>query len=481
LSRRARAASVMLIWRAQARTTRHVMIRKGRTENTSVGSTSGHGIQVYTGEGYTAMSSRDDFRPEPAIDLLGQVIRAASTGRVLDLHATAISDLTPVTDRAIPDRHLEFQRIDLSSVANRLVEVENDLAAMVPGVGLRLSFSADLDTWRVIRSDGTDVMFAMPRCNLALRASTENGDGRHSITITLHNADPGCPWDERFCDMFIKRAKRAASLARDLPDAPNHPPGSYPLVIDYALAKGLAHEAFGHAAEADSYRSSVLAREGKFRAGDEVGASHVSIIDEPIPGDHAWQPFSANGLRRDRVVIVEKGKLVDGLSDPWSAAPGGVRLTGAARAESFRNAPVPRMSNIRIEIDGAAPAPGEFEDYTPERVRDLLATSGVFRKHREVVFLSGYNGGQVNTATGDFVFNCKAIYRLSEKGTVLFRPAIFSGSMFGALRSIREAFGPLRLDAVGFCGKWGQTVPSSGGSHYFLMLDPDRTVRLGGS
>ncbi len=52
--------------------------------------------------------------------------------------------------------------------------------------------------------------------------------------------------------------------------------------------------------------------------------------------------------------------------------------------------------------------------------------------------------------------------------------------MFGALHSVREAFGPLQLDALGYCGKWGQSVPSSGGSHYFLVLDPHPGVRLGG-
>ena len=97
-----------------------------------------------------------------------------------------------------------------------------------------------------------------------------------------------------------------------------------------------------------------------------------------------------------------------------------------------------------------------------------------------MVFLSGYSGGQVNPATGDFVFNCKAIYVLTRSGVTLHKPAIFSGSMFGALQSIREGFGPLVVDAIGTCGKWGQSVPSSGGSHYFLALDPDPSVRLGG-
>jgi TldD protein len=252
-------------------------------------------------------------------------------------------------------------------------------------------------------------------------------------------------------------------------------------VIDYALAKGLAHEAFGHAAEADGFRSSVLAREGRLMVGRIVGADHVSIIDEAIAGDHAWQPYSANAVPRGRVTIVDHGHLREGLTDLFSAREVDASLTGAGRAESFRDAPLPRMSNIRIEADGARSAPGEFEDYTPERVRDLLAADGVFRRHPEIAYLSGYSGGQVNTVIGEFVFQCRAIWRLSRNGVELFRPAAFAGSMFGALGSIREAYGPLRLDALGWCGKWGQSVPSSGGSHWFLVLDPTEDVRLGGS
>ena len=81
---------------------------------------------------------------------------------------------------------------------------------------------------------------------------------------------------------------------------------------------------------------------------------------------------------------MKNGHLVEGLSDLWSAEAGGVRLTGAARAESFHLAPQPRMSNIRIEVDDPLPAPGEFEDYGPEEVRDLLASGRRFRRHPQV-------------------------------------------------------------------------------------------------
>ncbi len=480
LMRRAAGCGVRVIWRAQVRDVQRVEVRAGKTEAMSRSTSSGHGVQVFTEEGRTAFASRDDFEETEALRLLDRAKRAAEDAVTIGAQRTDIPDLPRTVGRAVPPTVDAFARVDLRSVANRLAEIEAELATHAERVTLHLSYASDLDAWRVRRSDGTDVLFAMPRCVLRVGATTAAGRSHHSVGVSVSGPDPMLPWDEKLVGKLLQRAERAVRLAHELPDAPAHASGSYPIVMDYALAKGLAHEAFGHAAEADGFRSSVLASNGRFRVGEPVGPSHLRIVDEPLQGDHAWQPFSANGLRRDRAVIVDHGRLADALSDPWSAHRSGVRLIDAGRAESFRHVPLPRMTNIRIELDDPFPAPGEFEEYGPEEVRDLLESAGLFRRHAKIAFLSGYGGGQVNTATGDFVFNCKSIYALSRDRIVLHRPAIFAGSMFGALLSVREAFGPLRLDAIGTCGKWGQSVPSSGGSHYFVVLDPHPTVRLGG-
>ncbi len=479
LSRSARARGVDLIWRAQARRLASVVLRSGRVEDAATSTVSGHGIQVVTEEGRTALGSRDDFGDAPAIELLGRTIDAAAGAESLGVAKGVATPLTPTRARAVPDGVGAFDAVDLAAAGRRLVDLARTIESSVPGIKASLSYQTDLDAWRIVRSDGTDVLFAMPRCVLRMSASSA-GDARHTVGASIAAPKPSLIDDARVLETFLKRATTAARLASALPEAQAHPAGSFPLVIDYALAKGLAHEAFGHAAEADGFRSSILAKDGRFRAGDPVGASHVSIIDEPQRGDHAWQPYSATGEARERATIVDHGRLADALTDPWSQLHAGTRLTNADRAESFRSAPLPRMSNIRIEVDAPLPAPGAFEDYGPDEVRDLLAGAGVLDRHPRVVFLSGYSGGQVNPAIGEFVFNCKCIYVLSRDGVALHKPAIFSGSMFGALHAIREAFGPLLLDAIGTCGKWGQSVPSSGGSHYFVVLDPEPSVRLGG-
>ncbi len=481
IAARAARAGVLAIWRAQVRSVLRVTVREGRTEESASGVFAGHGVQVRTAEGRMALASRDGLDPGPALGLLDRAAAAARGSGPLGVAEAADAELPVAVGRSVPAGIEAFDETEPPKVAARLAEIEREIAAAEPGVRLRLSWLQDLDAWRVLRSDGTDVLYAMPRSVLRVAATTGGDRSRHSIGAAIAGPDPRIPWDERSVALFLRRAVAAARLARELPDAPVHPAGAHPLVIDYTLAKGLAHEAFGHAAEADGFRSSVLARDGRFRAGERVAADRVSIVDEPIPGDHAWQPYGPNGLPRERATIVDRGVLADALADPWSAAAAGVTAKGSERAESYRSAPLPRMSNIRIEIAGALPAPGAFEDYGAAELRDLLSSAGVFRRHASVSWLTGYTGGQANSATGDFVFQCKAIRRIGREREVLCKPAIFSGSMFGALGAVREAFGPLLLDAIGTCGKWGQSVPSSGGSHFFLVLDPHPSFRLGGS
>ena len=154
-------------------------------------------------------------------------------------------------------------------------------------------------------------------------------------------------------------------------------------------------------------------------------------------------------------------------SSPWIAVAGTHTVT--AVVDDVNRFAESNESNNRYPASGTVSL--------TFRKRDALKIVGQRVRYHP----SGYSGGQVNPTSGDFVFNCRAIYTLDRQGVALHKPAIFSGSMFGALGALRETFGPLKLDALGYCGKWGQSVPSSGGSHYFLFLEPDERVRLGGS
>src|SRR5207302_4694640 len=99
------------------------------------------------------------------------------------------------------------------------------------------------------------------------------------VGAAVSGADAGVLWGAESRTRMEKRSARAAALARELLDAEAAPAGHYKIVMDYALAKGLAHEAFGHAAETDGMTTSILGRDGKMRLGETLAAAHVTITD----------------------------------------------------------------------------------------------------------------------------------------------------------------------------------------------------------
>jgi TldD protein len=217
--------------------------------------------------------------------------------------------------------------------------------------------------------------------------------------------------------------------------------------------------------------------------GEQMAASRVTIIDGPVLGDYAYQPVSANGMPRQTVEILKDGILLGGLADLFSAKKVGVPVTGAERIESYRNLPVPRMTNIRISVANPIPFNTRFEMVSPEELREVLLSNGLMKPDESVLYLSGYKGGQVNPKDGDFVFNCACIYALNELDNgqpKLYQPAIFSGKVLSALHSILAGIGPILLDAQGQCGKNGQSVPSSGGANMVVVIDRNENVTIGG-
>jgi TldD protein len=477
----ARKLGVYAIVREQTKRICVVSAQGGRIELLDTAHSGGVGVHVFTDRGFSAFGSSDGFDGDEARTLLQSTAEAAAGAERLGAERDrTIFDAPPLSLHLPDERTDRFDAISLDALKGDLLRAHEEIRAISGEVQVHSTVSVQAEAWRVRRSDGTDASWSVPRLVLHHAVTAEGGGGAVTVRTHLFSPDFGALSQEAAMRLHALRASGAVAKALGLRRAGHFPSGSYPLLIDYALAKGLAHEAFGHAAEADSFRSSVLARNGRFRAGERVGREGVSVVDESVPGDHAYQPISANGFRRERATIVRSGVLHEALADSFSSGPAGVRVTGAERAESYRFPPIPRMSNIRIELEGVDPLPRPFAEMTPEEVRDLAGGAGLFERFPRIVFLSGYTGGQVNPVTGDFVFNSQALYELGPGTVTLYRPGIFRGSLLAALASISRAFGPLQLDAIGTCGKWGQSVPSSGGSHGYVFLEPSPSIGVGG-
>lgn len=468
------------IARIQSKKSLSIQINNGKTEEVNTSTLEGIAVQLFNPRGYMGFAAADEISSEVLNDLFTKASFLAEQSE----HFGGEPNLEIFTIEALRQRieiapEHPFRNQALSDIEQRIQQMNEALNRKDPRLSVRSIFRLIDEEWCIFRTDGTDVRFNIPR-SLIYHVFTAKSENATATTHTnISGTDLGILFNEANLKTLESRSEKALAMALGLLTAPAHPAGHFKMVVDFALAKGLAHEAFGHAAETDHLDSSILGEARRLKIGMEVANPKLSIIDGPLPGDHAYQPISAIGLKRQTVTIVDHGRLTGGLADLFSAASAGVAPTGAERVESFFHLPIARMSNIRIVYDDPLPLDQPFETVTPKDLYQLLVRHQVMLPGDKVLYLSGFQGGQVNPAFGDFVFHCSGIYDLREE-PVLYKPAIFSGKVLSVLKAVSHAIGGLQLDAIGTCGKMGQGVPSCGGSHYFLVIDSDPEIFIGG-
>jgi TldD protein len=252
-------------------------------------------------------------------------------------------------------------------------------------------------------------------------------------------------------------ADKAARRALTLLDAVDAPTGRLPVVVGNAFGGVLLHEAVGHGLEADHIQKDASIYAG--RLGELVAPGFVTAYDDGSR-PNAWgsEGVDDEGTPTRRTTMIEEGRLSSYLYDLLRARKDGVESTGNGRRESFRHVPAPRMTNTFF-------APG---DATSE---ELIA--GVERG----LYAVSFGGGQVEPATGDFVFGVSEGYLIEHgKVTAPVRGATLIGNGLEALRAIDGIAGDLEI-ATGYCGKGGQTVPAGVGQPHVRS----RELTVGGT
>jgi TldD protein len=236
----------------------------------------------------------------------------------------------------------------------------------------------------------------------------------------------------------------AARIAVTMLDGVPAPAGEMPVVVGPAGGGVLFHEACGHGLEADTVGKDASVYRG--RLGERLASTLVTGVDDStVPG--AWGSFALDdeGTPAARTVLFEEGVLLGMLYDRFWAGKDEAVLTANGRRQSYAHLPIPRMTNTSILNGDADP-----DDVVADTDRGLYAKA--------------LGGGQVNPATGDFVFGVTEAY-LIEGGwiTTPVRGANLIGNGIDILAAVDAVAAD--FDArPGTCGKDGQGVPVTTGS-----------------
>ncbi len=236
-------------------------------------------------------------------------------------------------------------------------------------------------------------------------------------------------------------AKEAVRQAVATLGAVDAPAGPQTVVLAPGWSGILLHEAVGHGLEADFIRRKTSLFAGKL--GQQVASDKVTVIDD---GTMANARGSINvddeGNPGQHKVLIEKGVLKGYLYDSLNAKLMGQKSTGSGRRESFRSAPLPRMTNTYL-------APG---DHDPEEI---------VRSVKKGLYCAQFGGGQVDITNGNFVFEVSEAYLIEDgKITAPVKGATLIGVGPEALKNVSMVGCDPAVDpGIGTCGKDGQSVP----------------------
>ncbi len=234
-------------------------------------------------------------------------------------------------------------------------------------------------------------------------------------------------------------ASGAARQAITKLDARPAPSGDLPVVLAGGSGGILFHEACGHGLEADAIlkRSSVYAG----RLGQQVASPLVTLVDDgTVEGEWGYLALDDEGRPGSRNVLIENGVLTDYMWDHLRARKEGRVSSGNGRRQSYQHLPMVRMTNTYL-LEGDADAE-EIIAQTPRGV-----------------YVAQLGGGQVNTATGDFVFGMTAAFMI-ENGriTTPLRDCNLIGNGPDVLQRVDAVASDFSM-TPGTCGKDGQSVP----------------------
>jgi TldD protein len=239
-------------------------------------------------------------------------------------------------------------------------------------------------------------------------------------------------------------ARRAAQRALTKLKARPAPSGTMPVVIKRGSGGVLFHEACGHGLEAD-----LVAKGGsvyKGRAGELVASPLITLVDDgTMSGEWGAIAIDDEGHAAQRNVLIEDGVLTDYMWDFLRSRAEGRPSTGNGRRQSYQHLPMVRMTNTFVMNGTTDP-----ED--------------IVRDTERGVYVAQLGGGQVNTASGDFVFGMTEAY-LIEDGEIT--EPLREGNLIGngpdVLRSIDVLGNDFAMGSPGTCGKDGQGVPVGDG------------------
>lgn len=411
----------------------------GRIEELSSSRRRGVGIRVVAGD-TTGFAHTADLSPA-GLQEAAEAAAAAARGGGGGTRTIALERRPAVPTHAVrdlPDAVDKARKVDALRRADAAAREERAEGGAVQQVSA--GYADAVRRILVANSDGLLTGDEQVRTRFSVSVVV-NGDSGLQTGSEAPGRTVGWELFDQFPPEEIARvaARRALSKVHARPA----PSGRFPVILRRGAGGVLFHEACGHGLEAD-----LVARDASIfrgRVGEAVASPLVTVVDDGRMA-REWGALAIDdeGTPTQRNVLIEDGVLTDFMWDRLRAGKEGRSSSGNGRRERYDVLPMVRMTNTFLE-------------------RGTEDPEAIIAGTEYGVYCVALGGGQVDPATGDFVFGMTEAY-LVEGGriTAPLRGAQLIGNGPEAMRAV-DAVGNDFETWTGMCGKSGQSVPVSSG------------------
>ncbi|HUB70478.1 MAG TPA: TldD/PmbA family protein [Acidimicrobiales bacterium] len=426
-------------------------LEDGRIEDLSSGREAGAGVRVVVGNttGFAHTADLSERGLLAAAEAASGAARSGGGG-VREVAVTRQQAATPSPVEVLPGAVAKQDKVGLLRRA--------DATARSAGGAVRqVSATYGENRRKVLVANSDGLMAGDDQVRVRFRVSVvASGDtgmqtGAESTGATI-GFEAFDRWDVE--DLSQKAARRALLKLAAKPA----PSGTMPVVIKSGSGAVLFHEACGHGLEADFIAKAVSVFTGK--VGKQVASPLVTLVDDgTMPHEWGAAAIDDEGHPTKRNVLIEDGFLTDYMWDWLRARKEGRPASTNGRRQSYQHLPMVRMTNTFV-ANGTEDA-DEIVRQTPRGV-----------------YIAQLGGGQVDTATGDFVFGMTEAYLIEDgRLTHPIRDANLIGNGPQVLRDIDAVANDFSMGWPGTCGKFGQGVPVGMGQPTLRV----RALTIGGT
>jgi TldD protein len=421
---------------AEDRRSSNATFDDGKVEELRSGRERGAGVRVVRGEttGYAHTADLSESGLGEAAEAAAAAASSGGPGATIVPLARRAN--TPPHDvKVLPEGVEKARKVDLLARADASARDVGDSVRQVSvgyADGRRRILVANSDGL-LTEDDQVRTRF-MVNCVAVGDTGMQTGMEAPGFTVGFEYFDEHAPEDI---------ARIAAERALSKLNARPAPSGKVPVVLKRGAGGVLFHEACGHGLEADLVGRDASVFRG--RVGEQVASPLVTLVDDGgLAREWGAYAIDDEGAPAQRNVLIQDGVLTDYMWDLVRARKEGRASTGNGRRETYQHLPMVRMTNTFLETGTEDP-------------------DDIIRQTPYGLYCVALGGGQVNTATGDFVFGITEAYMIEDgQITEPVRGAQLIGNGPETLLGV-DMVGRDFDTWAGTCGKDGQGVPVSSG------------------